>query len=48
MTFSWISAAEGRKFADLITEVTEQVRKLGPFEGYRKMSAVAGEKSDAR
>ncbi len=30
--FSWVSAAEGRKFADLINEITEKVRALGPFE----------------
>jgi F420-non-reducing hydrogenase iron-sulfur subunit len=30
--FSWVSAAEGRKFADMINEVTEGVRALGPFE----------------
>jgi F420-non-reducing hydrogenase iron-sulfur subunit len=26
----WISAAEGRKFADTITEMTEHLRKKGP------------------
>ena len=30
--FSWVSAAEGRKFADLINDVTRQVRSQGPFE----------------
>jgi coenzyme F420-reducing hydrogenase delta subunit len=30
--FSWVSAAEGAKFADLINDVTRQVRKAGPFE----------------
>ncbi|MEW6750656.1 MAG: hydrogenase iron-sulfur subunit [Candidatus Latescibacterota bacterium] len=30
--FSWVSAAEGRKFADLVDQVTEQVRRAGPFE----------------
>lgn len=30
--FSWVSAAEGRKFADLINEVTAKVREAGPFE----------------
>jgi len=30
--FSWVSAAEGRKFADLINDVTEKVRAAGPFE----------------
>ena len=28
--FSWVSAAEGAKFSQLITEVTEKVRALGP------------------
>ncbi|MDD4888992.1 MAG: hydrogenase iron-sulfur subunit [Phycisphaerae bacterium] len=29
--FSWISAAEGGKFASLIGQVTEQARSAGPF-----------------
>lgn len=28
--FAWVSAAEGGKFAELIKEVTEEVRALGP------------------
>ena len=28
--FSWVSAGEGQKFADMAKEVTESVRKLGP------------------
>lgn len=28
--FSWVSAAEGQRFAALISQVTESVRKLGP------------------
>ncbi|MFC1907093.1 hydrogenase iron-sulfur subunit [Chloroflexota bacterium] len=28
--FAWVSAAEGKKFAELIREVTEEVRGLGP------------------
>jgi len=31
--FSWVSAAEGAKFADLINKVTDEIRKAGPFEG---------------
>jgi len=27
----WVSAAEGDRFAVLVNEMTEQVRKLGPF-----------------
>jgi F420-non-reducing hydrogenase iron-sulfur subunit len=31
--FDWISAAEGQKFAEVVTEFTEQVKKVGPFKG---------------
>ncbi len=27
---SWVSASEGGKFADVVSEMTERVRKLGP------------------
>jgi F420-non-reducing hydrogenase iron-sulfur subunit len=30
--FSWVSAAEGAKFADLINRVTEEIRAAGPFD----------------
>ena len=35
--FSWVSAAEGGKFADLINSVTEDIRKLGSFDQYKEM-----------
>jgi coenzyme F420-reducing hydrogenase delta subunit len=35
--FSWVSAAEGRKWADLINDVTEKVRKQGPFKQFQAM-----------
>jgi coenzyme F420-reducing hydrogenase delta subunit len=28
--FSWISAGEGERFADIITRITEDIRKIGP------------------
>ena len=31
--FSWVSAAEGRKFAELITDITAKLRAAGPFRG---------------
>ena len=35
--FTWISAAEGRKWQEEITRITEESRKLGPYcELYRK------------
>jgi F420-non-reducing hydrogenase iron-sulfur subunit len=38
--FSWVSAAEGQKFGQVITEVTESVRKLGPAKRLVKKIAV--------
>ena len=29
----WVSASEGDRFASIVNEMTEQVRKLGPFSG---------------
>jgi len=37
ITFSWVSAAEGAKWADLVDDVTDKVRKLGPFEDFKKI-----------
>jgi coenzyme F420-reducing hydrogenase delta subunit len=36
--FAWISAAEGAKWAEFVNSVTEQIRQLGPFEDYQKLS----------
>jgi len=38
--FSWISAAEGGKFAELINTLTEDIRSLGPFEQYHELQKV--------
>ena len=27
----WVSASEGDRFAQVVNEMTEQIRKLGPF-----------------
>ncbi len=37
--FSWVSAAEAGRFAELITEVTEEVKKLGPAKRLVKKKA---------
>ena len=37
LQFSWVSAAEGGKWADLVNDVTTRLRTLGPFEGYRAL-----------
>ncbi len=31
--FEWVSASEGNRFAELVTEMTENLKKLGPFQG---------------
>ncbi len=28
--FSWISAGEGQRFADIIEKITSEVKKIGP------------------
>jgi coenzyme F420-reducing hydrogenase delta subunit len=37
--FSWVSAAEGRKWSDLVNEVADKTRELGPFEEFRPLTA---------
>src|SRR5512137_361300 len=32
ITFSWVSASEGNKWAEVVNGATAQVRELGPFE----------------
>lgn len=41
--FSWVSAAEGERFSELIQEVTESVRKLGPAGKLVKTLNIPGE-----
>ena len=33
---TWVSAAEGNKFAEVVKEVTEDIRKLGPMEQFKR------------
>ncbi len=33
---TWVSAAEGNKFAEVVTEVTEDIKKLGPMQHFRR------------
>lgn len=36
VTFAWVSASEGERFAQLVKEVTEKVKLLGPNRKLRK------------
>lgn len=38
--FSWISASEGKKWVEIINDVTDKVRNLGPFEDYKSLDVV--------
>jgi F420-non-reducing hydrogenase iron-sulfur subunit len=40
MFFSWISAAEGAKFASFINEVTDSIRKLGPYTDFSNLRKI--------
>lgn len=40
--FSWVSAAEGVRFAQIIDKVTNDIRKLGPLSYFRKRSFKTG------
>jgi coenzyme F420-reducing hydrogenase delta subunit len=33
---TWVSAAEGNKFAEVVKQVTEDVRKLGPMQHFKR------------
>ena len=40
--FSWVSAAEGVRFAQIIERVTNDIRKLGPLTYFRRGSVKTG------
>jgi coenzyme F420-reducing hydrogenase delta subunit len=35
--FSWVSAAEGAKWADIVNATVASIRELGPYSEYRKV-----------
>jgi coenzyme F420-reducing hydrogenase delta subunit len=38
ITFSWVSAAEGAKWAELVNEVTTSLRAMGPYTEYQELA----------
>ncbi len=34
LNFTWCSAAEGKRFAEIVEDVVEQVKKVGPWKGF--------------
>ena len=33
---TWVSAAEGKKFADVVKKVTEEIREIGPMQHFKR------------
>ncbi len=39
LQMSWVSASEGRKWVDVVTTVTEEIRHLGPNQDFQEEEA---------
>ena len=37
LQFSWVSAAEGGKWVEVVTELTERVRSMGPMTEFKSL-----------
>ena len=37
--FSWVSAAEGARWAEIVNNFTEEIKKLGAYNSFRNLSA---------
>lgn len=38
ITFTWVSAAEGAKWADVVNTTVEKIRELGPYTAYQEVA----------
>ncbi len=38
--FSWVSAAEGAKWAEIVNSFTKEIRELGPYKSYQDVAAI--------
>lgn len=36
--FSWVSAAEGFKWADVVNNTVKKIKEIGPYENYKKIA----------
>ena len=45
LRLEWVSASEGKRFADVMTEFTEQIRALGPIKFRKKRLTVAAQQA---
>lgn len=37
ITFSWVSAAEGARWADVVNSTVTRIRELGPYVSYKEL-----------
>ena len=44
LKFSWVSAAEGAKWAQVVNSTVEEIRKLGPYSEFQSLSKLDFEK----
>ena len=35
--FSWVSAAEGFKWADVVNNTVKKIREMGPYQNYKEI-----------
>jgi len=48
VVLSWVSASEGKRFADLMEELTDKIRNLGPLKNFTPLETEArGEINDS-
>jgi coenzyme F420-reducing hydrogenase delta subunit len=38
--FSWVSAAEGAKWAEIVNSFTKEIREMGPYKSYQDVAAI--------
>ena len=38
LQFSWVSAAEGGKWVEVVTDLTERVRSMGPMQEFKELA----------
>ena len=38
--FSWVSAAEGAKWAEVVNSFTKEVREMGPYQSFQEVAAM--------
>jgi coenzyme F420-reducing hydrogenase delta subunit len=38
ITFTWVSAAEGAKWADVVNSTADRIKELGPYKEYQEIT----------